>query len=544
MTGRRRFRGKTVYSGGIVSQRAVFREKVDTGDPNTAPAGGGGGAAGLQWDPDAQNVARANTRVWLSNGHSVSWKAFGKGANVYLGNAIGAESITYSATGLPSGLSLDSTTGELTGIANPVGYSNVTVTASDGSNEITKTIYVLQRSQQEYTTVGTFSLTLPNYVDKIHAVCVGGGGGGSFGPGSPNRFAEGGGAGGGLRWIQDLPVSNNEELTIVVGAGGQTEQGSPTTSYAGLPGGPSKIVRASGTPGETTLLEAEGGGGGEGQVSPAPESLVYGGRGTPFGIKPALGGALVGGGNGGDNRWNLSTTRGGGSGAGGYMGDGGRGSNGSPFSTYPPNSPPIAGVNQINQRSEHGRGGAGAGGGKGSPTPLNGGGGGVGIWGMHGDGAMSPNSLTYFPPNAYGLAVPGPVAAADSWIDNLEKEQDRSQVGWNSAGGVVPAKYPGLPAPGKGGFIHGWSGSYGYHSKFRGAPVWGPSTGTGPSNWLYPTANPSYVSQGVEGGLFGGGGSGFQPASTTYMNHQGGRGAVRVIWGEDREWPNKNTGDQ
>jgi hypothetical protein len=75
------------------------------------------------------------------------------------------------------------------------------------------------------------------------------------------------------------------------------------------------------------------------------------------------------------------------------------------------------------------------------------------------------------------------------------------------------------------------------------APVWGPVVGNGPTNWLYPTNPPAYVSQGTEGGLFGGGGSGFQ-SHPIIQNHQGGRGAVRVIWGEDREWPNKNTGDQ
>lgn len=537
----RRFRGKVVYSTGIKNTRDSFRDKLDTAyQAANAPAGGGGGAAGLQWDPDAQNVARANTRVWLSNGHSVSWQAFGRGANVYLGNAIGAESITYSASGLPSGLSLNSSTGELTGIANPVGYNQVTVTASDGTNEITKTIYVLQRSQQEYTTTGTYTLTLPNYVDKVHAVCVGGGGGGSYGPGTPTQYAEGGGAGGGLRWIQDLPVSNNEELTITVGAGGACE-GPGVTNYRGLPGGPSKIVRAAGTPGETTLLEAEGGGGGEGQVSPAPEGLVYGGRGTPFGVKPSLGNALVGGGNGGDNRWNRNTSGGGGSGAGGYTGNGGRGSNLAP-ATWPPNSPPF-GVNLQTSRSEHSTGGGGSGGGRGGNSPNSGGGGGVGIWGMSGKGGMSPNSITFAPPNIFHMPVPSAVAALDPWSDRLDAAQDRSDIGWNTPDGTVSRLYPGLGAPTQGGSILGWSGSYGIHSKQRTAPTHAPVLGVGGGTFFEYNNPPSYFSNGTEGGLYGGGGAGFAPALFVPAN-QGGKGAVRVIWGDDRVWPSRNTGDQ
>ena len=45
---------------------------------------------------------------------------------------IDGDSLTYSQTGLPAGLDIDSGTGEITGAASSVGTSNVTVTASDG----------------------------------------------------------------------------------------------------------------------------------------------------------------------------------------------------------------------------------------------------------------------------------------------------------------------------------------------------------------------------------------------------------------------------
>lgn len=278
MSGRKRFRGKVVYTGGIVSQRAVFREKIDTGNPATAPAGGGGGGAGgLAWDNSAPSaVAREFQRVWLSNGQPATLY-HRAGPDIYLGNATGAESITYSATGLATGLSIDTNTGQLTGTANPVGYSNVTVTAAGGGSSLSKTVYICERSQSNYTSPGTYTFTVPNFVDEISAVCVGGGKGGG-----PNAN---GGGGGGLRWISRFPVTSGETFTVVAGAPGSTT----------VAGGNSTITRDSDS---TVILQANG-------ATGRP-----GGGGTPVGNKPY--GGWVGGGNG--------ATAGslGGGGAGGY----------------------------------------------------------------------------------------------------------------------------------------------------------------------------------------------------------------------------------
>lgn len=348
MSGRKRFRGKVVYTGGIVSQSAVFREKIDTGNPATAPVGGGGGggggAGGLAWDNSAPPVAiKEFGRAWLTNGSPA--KLFvGGGGDIYLGNAIGAESITYSASGLASGLSIDSNTGQLLGTANPVGYSNVTVTASDGSSSITKNVYVLQRSQVNYTTAGTYDFIVPDFVDEISAVCIGGGGTSNA---SPPSYRAGAG-GGGLRWISNMPVIPGETLTVVAGDAGSRTQGVPTNVQIGGTGGTSSISR-----GATILIQANGGS--------APGGA---GGGTTIGSYPY---GVIGGGNGGGAISSPSPAWGAGA-AGGY------------------NSAPTSAGPGPNNYLNIGAGGAGC-------TRLGFGGSGVGLFGQGQSGAGGHQSL-------------------------------------------------------------------------------------------------------------------------------------------------------
>jgi hypothetical protein len=529
----RRFRGKVVYSGGIVNQRTVFQDAIDQGDPNAAaPAGGegGGGAGGLQWDPDVnQYVARANTRVWLNNGQTAKWGASDGVMDIYLGNAIGAESITYSATGLPSGLSINSSTGQLTGSANPVGYNQVTVTASDGSSSITKTIYVVQRSQQLYDSPGTYSITLPNYIDKIHVVAVGGGGAGSWGPATP-AYTNSGGAGGGLRWIQELPVTGGETLNVYVGSGGVgtvRPAPNPGTYYYGTAGGDSKITR--GAPGsETTLLIAEGGDGSPPSRWPFAVGMIQGGGGTPVGNKPD--GSVVGGGYGGHTRLGAGTG-GSGGGGGGYLGPGGPGRtatampNTYPWPAWPTSLQPIFGnIKDVfswaptDQRAGDSPGGGGTGG---SPngTSLTPGGGGVGLYGYTGKGGKFPsNTVSYYPGLTSPLSVPAAV------YDNGGDPYD-----------LNPAYAPRRNDPQT--FAYGGSG--GFNVRTRPGPVWAPF-GFPPATWSHP----SYFQWNGQGANFGGGGGGCRPATPIDFSVSGGNGGVRIIWGDDREWIGaKNTED-
>lgn len=182
--------------------------------------------------------------------------------------------------------------------------------------------------QQAFTIVGTFKFIVPPATYFMSWVLVAGGDRGKS-PISGEGTA--GGKGGNLRYINDLPVTPGEELTVVV----------PNT------GEPAVLKR-----GSVVLLTTT----------------------TPIGNGPY--GGIVGGGDGGDgggaptpNGW----AGGGGGGAGGYSGKGGNGG------TY---------VNGNAGNGQSGNGGSGAGGGTGSGTPsfaVRGGGPGGGV-GLSGEG--------------------------------------------------------------------------------------------------------------------------------------------------------------
>ena len=183
------------------------------------------------------------------------------------------------------------------------------------------------------------SWTVPTGVFKISMVAVAGGGGGG-GVYSSGARSGSGGAGGELRYANDVTVTPGEVLTIAAGSAGSAG----ARNANGQDGGASSVLRQS-----TTLLSAIGGGAG-----------VFGGGGTG-----GSGGAGDGGGSGGAGGNFASGSRGGGAGgAGGYSGNGGAGANG---------QSPTAG--------SAGSGGGGGGAGSTGQTPGQSGGGGVGLLG-------------------------------------------------------------------------------------------------------------------------------------------------------------------
>jgi len=139
--------------------------------------------------------------------------------------------------------------------------------------------------QEQWTTPGTFSFIVPANVHRLSAVLVAHG---SRGEAGTSSRPGGGGSGGNLRWIRDLPVTPGETLTVFIS--GDANYFSPNTIRRGA----------------NVLLSTS----------------------TPFGPGP-FGGA-VGGGNGGPGgdgaiTFPYSIRSGGGGGAGGYSGNGGRG---------------------------------------------------------------------------------------------------------------------------------------------------------------------------------------------------------------------------
>ena len=217
---------------------------------------------------------------------------------------------------------------------NEVGYSTIAVGAG----------------QSSFTTSGTYNWTVPTGVVTISVVAVGAGGGG-VGRGS-------GGGGGALAYVNHIPVTPGETLTVGVGTSGLGANAG--IAFTGSDGGNSYLKR-----GATSLVEAGGG------------KKGFAGNGTVAG---GIGGtAIVGtggaGGAGGVGDLGGTISGSGGGGAGGYSGTGGAGG-----------QDPAADATA-------GSGGGGGGGGGASGIAVRGfGGGGVGINGQNTDGFAVFNS--------------------------------------------------------------------------------------------------------------------------------------------------------
>ena len=183
-----------------------------------------------------------------------------------------------------------------------IGSSNLSLKMFRG---LSKDINVL------YTTVGTYTYTVPSYINKICVLCVGGGGSGQYiANGTPS-----GGGGGGLIWVNNIDVSVNKTFTVVVGAGGNGA-GGPTINPSGQNGSASRFYFGTGT---TFNIQANGGLGGASRT------------GGTYALTNTAGFIIgtSGGGNGGVGGLGVTGWGGGGAGAAGYTGNGGNGASGS-----------------------------------------------------------------------------------------------------------------------------------------------------------------------------------------------------------------------
>ncbi|CAB4196082.1 Pectinesterase, catalytic [uncultured Caudovirales phage] len=225
--------------------------------------------------------------------------------------ATASPAATFSVTSgsLPSWLTLNTTTGTLTGSSPGQNLTDqtftFTVTAVNGAYQNAKsfawtfTIEVITNQALFGTNVGfgTFSWVAPkNANGTVCAVCVGAGGWGGY------QWSSGGNGGGGLGYKNNIPVVTGQTYTVQVGSYG-TQQANSSTNPGGTP---SFFINT------TTVAGYSGGTGG-------PNSVGSGG---------ANGGGWVGdgggrGGSGGSGSWT-----GGGGGAGGYSGNGGNNDSG------------------------------------------------------------------------------------------------------------------------------------------------------------------------------------------------------------------------
>jgi hypothetical protein len=211
-------------------------------------------------------------------------------------------------------------------------FSTYLYTGNGGTQTITNGVDLVGTrpvGQQAYTTPGTYSWTCPTGVTSVSVVCIGGG-----------AASDGwtGGAGGGLGWKNNIPVTPGNSYTVVVGAGGYR----PANGSGYVAGNQSYFGTGS----------VAGNGGGTAYNSPG-------------------GYAGDGGGNGGNG--SSSGGYGGGGGAGGYSGAGGNGGSEGGGATA-------------------GSGGGGAGGNDGGGS---GGGGGTAIFGQGTNGQPNPGTGAY-----------------------------------------------------------------------------------------------------------------------------------------------------
>jgi len=211
-------------------------------------------------------------------------------------------SIVYSSSNLPAWVSLNSSTGALTGTAPDVA-SNTTysfdVTASDGVNSSSRSFNII------VNVVVTFQ------VDYL--VVAGGGGGGS-------RVGGGGGAGGlrtsysasggGSAAESKLTFVPGTTYTISVGSGGGTKFNSGGIGQTGN-NGQNSFISGSGI---TTITAIGGGGGGAYATIPAANGGSGGGEGgyTSGGIGTGTSGQGYNGGGGGSGPTTTSSSGGGG----------------------------------------------------------------------------------------------------------------------------------------------------------------------------------------------------------------------------------------
>jgi hypothetical protein len=231
------------------------------------------------------------------------------------------DTITYSISSgsLPAGLSLNSSTGAITGTASSVGSnttSTFTVLASTATLTATRSFSITVNAPviTSYTT-GSGSFAVPVGVTAVNVLLIGGGAGGG------GRVGGGGGAGGYVD-RPGFPVTPGGTVSYSIGGGGggggpsqQGNDGTPTTfgSLTAIGGG--------GGGGDNNQAGRSGGSGGGTQYSgnpPSPPGSDAGGVGS--GTQPSQPGnsGTFGFGNpGGSSRGAPHHSSGGGGGAGG-----------------------------------------------------------------------------------------------------------------------------------------------------------------------------------------------------------------------------------
>ena len=313
---------------------------------------------GLNAIPRSFSIASNPAPIWSTASGSLG--SFNENANISITIAATdvSDSVTYglaSGSSLPSGITLNSSTGVISGTLPSVSTNTTytfTINATDGVNVIPR----------------IFNITANN-VATVEYLVVGGGGGG----GTVQYHSGGGGAGGFRTGTAVLATGVPHNITVGLGAVGWSNTGA--TNAEGRDGNPSILSN----------ITAAGGGGGAGYNGGNGRPGGSGGGGGGFGDGSLVGGTATPSGQGNNGgKFNGSSgnkTGGGGGGAGAPGSDGGSGTGGHGGAGLPSS---ITGT----QVYYAGGGGGSAEGG----NTTNGGSGGGGSGGLYNGTSGTPNT--------------------------------------------------------------------------------------------------------------------------------------------------------
>jgi Putative Ig domain len=347
---------------------------------------------GAQVKTYSLSVSVVSTLSYVVNNSSVTLSQYVSTSFTPIVGSGGSGTYSYSISPtLPSGLSFNNSTGQITG------YSNST------QGVLTYTVYISDTTNNpgNQTTSSTFGLSVVAFSTNVTFYAVGGGGYGNPGP------AGGGGGGGGYSYVTQT-VSLGTPYTIVVGGAGSASTVAPTSpgttivnAGGGYTGGSRYYTGA--VPGPITYW------GGEGGTSGSPQNNLggYGGK-----QPPALSTGAAGGGGAGGSGGNGTDSYGGGGGPGVIIPTVPNPSNPSPSASY---GGPVGG------------GGGGQG--------VNGGGGGFYGGGQGGYAAYSN------PPTPYKTATDGAPGTGGGGGGADSNYTQYDAYSGNGGSGIVIAQY-------------------------------------------------------------------------------------------------------
>ncbi len=212
------------------------------------------------------------------------------------------DTITYSVSSgsLPSGLTLNTSTGAITGSTSAVGSdttSTFTIQAATTDKTITRQFKITLKAPvvETFTSTGSFTFSVPTGVSSVQVLAIAGGGSGGCQVG-------GGGGAGGMVEHSTYPVTPGGSVTGNIGVGG--------TGYQIGDGGGN--IATNGTNTTFGNITCVGGGAGGNHSGPQPQSGKPGGSGG-------------GGGSSGGNQPGGTGTQGPSGGGSGYGNNGGHG---------------------------------------------------------------------------------------------------------------------------------------------------------------------------------------------------------------------------